>query len=207
MVRTFVLVASAAASVFLAAPALAQSGNGVGVSLTPYGGYMVTGRWYDGPVGTSIGTSNAPMVGVNAGIPLTRGVSLVGTVGYASGDVRIGLPIIGGVNAGSASTWVYDVGLEVGGLAGRNRGVAPFITGGVGAMTTDIENSLFATSATNFVYTGGVGLEVGVTEAVALRVHAKDYIGRFDSREAVGFEVKGNLTHNWALTAGIKLAF
>lgn len=197
-------VAVATAFVF-AAPLHAQAG--VGATLTPFGGYLVTGNWYDGPVGTSLSTTNAPMIGAHAGIPLTRGISLVGSVAYASGDLRIGLPLIGGVNVGTAKTWLYDAGVELGGLAGKSRGIAPYVTVGIGGMTNDIENTLFSTRASNLAYTAGVGVDVGFTDALSLRIQAKDYIGKFDSQEAVGFRVDGNTTHNWALTAGIKLAF
>ena len=48
---------------------------------------------------------------------------------------------------------------------------------------------------------------MGLSRGIGLRVQAKDWIGRFDSQEAVGFRAKGNLTHNWALTAGVRLGF
>lgn len=200
-------IAVATAAFVFAPPSVALAQAGVGASLTPYAGYLVTGDWYDGPIGTSLGTTNAPMAGVHGSIPLTRGVALVGNVAYASGDLRIGLPVLGGINVGTAKTWLYDAGLELGGLAGKTRGVAPYVTAGVGGMTSNIKNTLFDTRASNLAYTAGVGVDVGVTDALALRVQAKDYIGRFDSEEAVGFRVDGNLTHNWALTAGVKLAF
>ena len=202
VVRSAVAVITAFA---FTAPLGAQAG--VGASLTPYAGYLVTGKWYDGPVGTNLSTTNAPMVGLHAGIPITRGISLVGSVGYASGDLRVGLPIIGGVNVGTAKMWLYDAGVELGGLAGKSRGLAPYVTAGIGGMTNDIENTFFSTRASNLAYTAGVGIDVGLADAFALRVQAKDYIGKFDSQEAVGFNVDGNLTHNWALTAGVKLKF
>ena len=196
----------AAASMFsLSAVVHAQAG--VGGSITPYAGYLVSGKWFDGPVGTSLATANAPMVGVHAGIPLTKGISLTGSVAYASSDLRIGVPIIGGVNVGTAKTYLYDAGLELGGLGGRSRGIAPYVAAGVGGMTNDIKASLFNTRSSNFAYTAGVGVDVGITDAFGLRIQAKDYIGRFDTQEAVGFEAKGNLAHNWALTAGVKLTF
>lgn len=202
LVRSVAAVATAFA---ITAPLGAQAG--VGASLTPFAGYLVTGKWYDGPVGTNLSTTNAPMVGLHAGIPLTRGIALVGSAGYASGDLRVGLPIIGGVNVGTAKMWLYDAGLELGGLAGKSRGIAPYVTAGIGGMTSDIQNTFFSTRATNLAYTAGVGVDVGLADAFALRVQAKDYIGKFDSQEAVGFNVDGNLTHNWALTAGVKLRF
>jgi hypothetical protein len=147
------------------------------------------------------------MIGAQGAIPLTRGVSLIGSLGYASGDLRIGLPLFGGVNVGSAQTWLYDAGLELGGLADRSRGIAPFVQGGIGGMTNDIKASVFETRASNVAYTAGVGVDVGISDALALRIQAKDWIGRFNSEDAVGFRAEGNLAHNWALTAGVKLRF
>jgi hypothetical protein len=74
-------------------------------------------------------------------------------------------------------------------------------------MTSDIKNGLVNTRSSNIAYSAGVGLDVGVSKGFALRVQAKDWIGRFDTQEAVGFKANTNLAHNWALTAGIKLAF
>jgi hypothetical protein len=197
----------AASMVTLTPLASAGAQAGVGGTVTPYAGYLVTGNWYEGPIGTTLGTTNAPMVGAQGTIPITRGLALVGNLAYASGELRVGLPVLGGVNVGSTRTWLYDAGLELGGLAGRSRGVAPFVQAGVGGMTSDIRNRLLNVQATNLAFTGGVGVDVGLTPAVALRVQAKDWIGRFDAQEAVGFRAQGNLTHNWALTAGVRLGF
>lgn len=180
---------------------------GAGASLTPYAGVLITGDWYSGPIGTSLAASNAPMVGVQGSVPLVRGVALIGNLAYANGDLRIGLPVIGGVNVGSANTWLYDAGVEVGGLAGASRGIAPFVQGGVGGMTNNISNRLLNTTASNFAYTAGVGIDLGMSKGVAIRVQAKDWIGRFDSEEAIGFRVNGNMAHNWALSAGVRLGF
>ncbi len=185
----------------------AQSTLGQGGSITPYAGYLVTGQWYDGPVGTSLSTTNAPIVGAQLAIPLVSGLSLVGNVGYASGDVRVGVPIIGGVNIGTNNLWVYDAGLELGGMSKSRSGIAPFVQGGVGGLTNNMRNSLFSVNSTNLTYSAGVGVDVGFARNLALRVQAKDYIGRFDSQEAVGVSSRGNLSHNWALSAGLKLSF
>lgn len=192
-------------TVLLSAPALAQTG--VGATLTPYAGYLITGNWYDGPVGTNLSATNAPMVGGQGSIPLTKGISLVGNLAYASGDLRIGLPLLGGVNVGSANIWMYDAGLELGGLAGRSRGIAPFIQGGIGGMTNDIKTGVLSTRATNVAYSAGVGVDIGLSEGFALRVQAKDWISRFNSEDAIGFRAEGNLAHNWALTAGARFSF
>jgi hypothetical protein len=57
------------------------------------------------------------------------------------------------------------------------------------------------------MFAAGVGVDIGFSRNLALRVQAKDYFGRFDSREAVGFGSQSNLTHNWALSGGVKLIF
>lgn len=180
---------------------------GVGAHLTPMAGYLITGNWYDGPIGTSIKTSNSPMIGVQGAVPLTQGISLGGSLGYTSGDLRVGLPVLGGFNIGTAKTWMYDAALEVGGLGARGSGIAPFVTGGIGGMTNDIKNGVFNTRATSVAYTAGLGLDVGFSKGVALRIQGKDWISRFNSEDAIGFRAEGNLAHNFALTAGLKLSF
>jgi hypothetical protein len=200
-----VVASSLLATMLIASTATAQTG--VGATVTPFAGYLITGDWYDGPIGTRLATTNSVMVGGQGSIPLTKGIALVGSLAYASGDLRIGLPLLGGVNVGTAKTWLYDAGLELGGLPGRKLGIAPFVQIGIGGMTNDLQNSLFDVRASNIAYTGGVGLEVGLIESWALRVQAKDWVGRFNSEDAVGFRAEGNLAHNWALTAGVKLRF
>jgi hypothetical protein len=204
--RLSVRSAAVAAALF-ALPVAASAQPGVGASLTPHAGYLVTGNWYDGPLGTNISATNAPMIGAAANIPLTRGVALVGSAAYAAGDLRVGLPILGGLNVAKTKTYLYDAGLELGGLAGRPTGIAPFVQAGIGGMTNDISQAGIELRSTNLAYTAGVGIDVGLARGFALRVQAKDWIGRFDSQEAVGFRANGNLAHNWALTAGVKLAF
>jgi hypothetical protein len=196
------------ATLALVAPvALSAQTLGVGGSVTPYAGYLITGRYLDGPFGTNVATVNTPMVGAQLAIPLAGGLSLTGNVGYASADVRVGVPVIGGINVGTNSLWVYDAGLELGGLPKGRTGLAPFVQGGVGGMTNNIRSSFLNLQSTNLVYTAGVGVDVGLSRLVGVRVQAKDYIGRFDTEEAIGIRTRGNLTHNWALSAGLKLAF
>lgn len=203
----FVRITSAFAVLAHMSSAQAQSTLGQGASITPYAGYLVTGNWYDGPLGTTLSTANAPIVGAQLSIPLVTGLSFTGNVGYASSDVRVGLPILGGLNVGRNSVWVYDAGLELGGLSRTKSGIAPFILGGIGGMTNDMQNALFSTASTNLMFAAGVGVDIGFSRNLALRVQAKDYFGRFNSEQAVGIGSRSNLAHNWALSGGIKLSF
>lgn len=180
---------------------------GRGGAVTPYAGYLVTGNYLDGPIGTNLATVNTPVVGAQLSVPLVAGLSLTGTLGYANADVRVGVPVLGGLNVGRNELWLYDAGLELGGLSGGRTGLAPFVQAGVGGMTNNLRNGFLNLQSTNLVYTGGVGIDVGMSRQVALRVQAKDYIGRFDTQEAIGLGSRGDLTHNWALSAGLKLTF
>ncbi|MGV3709299.1 MAG: outer membrane beta-barrel protein [Gemmatimonas sp.] len=179
-----------------------------GAFIAPYAGYMNRGAWYDGPLSTTIRAADAPVIGAQVGVPLMKGVSLTGNVAYSSGDLEIGVPIIGGVDVGSSRSWMYDVALELGGLSRSSQsGIAPFLQGGVGGMTNNVKNTLLDVQSTNLAYIAGAGVDMRMTRSVALRLQARDYIGRFDSQEAVGIKVNGNLAHNWALSAGVKLTF
>ena len=127
---------------------------------------------------------------------------------YSSGDLEVGLPVLGGVSVGTSKTWMYDAAIELGGMTRTRRsGIAPFLQGGIGGITNDIRNRLLNTRSTNLAYIAGVGVDMRLTQGAGIRLQARDYIGRFDSQEAVGFRVQGNLAHNWALSAGVKLAF
>lgn len=208
--RTSVVRASAVLAISAAsavAPSLhAQSARGAFIA--PFAGYVNHSAWFDGPLSTTVRAASAPIVGAQVGVPLMKGVSITGSVGYSSGDLEVGLPFIGGLDIGTNKTWMYDVALEVGGLSRTHQSrIAPFLQGGVGGITNNVSNTLLDVHSTNLAYIAGAGMDMRVTRGVALRLQARDYIGRFDSQEAVGFKVNGNLGHNWALSAGVKLAF
>lgn len=205
VVRAVAILAISAATAAFHTVA-AQTSRGAFVA--PYAGYMVHGAWYDGPLGTNVTAASAPVVGAQIGVPLVKGVSLTGNLAYSSGDLEVGLPILGGVSVGKNKMWMYDAAIELGGLTGAQQsGIGPFVQGGLGGMTNEISNSVLDTRSTNLAYIAGVGVDMRMTRSLAVRLQARDYIGRFDSREAVGFKVEGNLAHNWALSAGVKLAF
>ena len=204
-VRATTIFALAAASA-VASSMQAQTTSGAFVA--PFAGYLHHGAWFDGPLSTTIRAAGAPVAGAQVGVPLMKGVSLTGSVAYSSGDLEIGLPFIGGIDVGTNKTWMYDVALEVGGLSRTHQsGIAPFLQGGIGGITNNVTNTLLDVHSTNLAYIAGAGVDMRVTRGVALRLQARDYIGRFDSQEAVGFKVNGNLAHNWVLGAGVKLAF
>ncbi|MCU0634392.1 MAG: hypothetical protein MUE41_05930 [Gemmatimonadaceae bacterium] len=177
--------------------------------VTPFAGYMAFSRAIDGPLGTSLANRNAMVYGAQLGVPIAGAVSFVGTLGYAPSEVRVGVPIIGGINVGNTRVWAYDAGLELGGAALGNRPIAPFVQLGVGGITTDIRAAVLNTTATNVALAAGIGADLNLARGVGARLAVRDWIGRFDSREAVGIGNNGSsqLSHSVAFTAGLKLSF
>ncbi|MCU0649314.1 MAG: hypothetical protein MUF00_15060 [Gemmatimonadaceae bacterium] len=204
--RVFVLTAVATT---LSAARTATAQQRLTAHVTPFAGYMTFSRAIDGPLGTSLANRNAMVYGAQLGVPIAGAVSFVATLGYAPSEVRVGVPIIGGINVGNTRVWTYDAGLELGGAALGDRPIAPFVQLGVGGVTTDIRASLLNTTATNVALAAGLGADLNIARGVGARLAVRDYIGRFDSREAVGLgnNRSSNLSHSVAFTAGLKLSF
>ena len=222
MPRTFVHTAVAATALDIAAalaasPALAQRASTAGVTsrpapffqLTPYAGYMFFGDFVKGPVGTSISSASGPMYGAQLGVNLTPNVSLIGNVARASGDLKVGIPFLGGVSVGQSSAWMYDAGIQIGtSLGERSRlPITPFVQLGAGAIRYEVGSSLLKTNATNFAANAGLGADIGLGSGVSLRILAKDYIGKFDVQQATSLDVQGQTSHNIGLTGGLKVEF
>lgn len=203
-----------AAALVAAAPlstAIAQlPGSGKVLHLSPYAGVMVFGNYLEGPLGTSLTNKPGMLYGTQVGLSLSPQLSLVGNIGYTSSNIDVGLPIIGGISVGHSSTLIYDADLEYG-LAPMRYGsnaFTPFVQAGVGAMRYDIKAaSILTTQATNLAGNVGIGADIAVGNGMALRILAKDYIGKFNFQDAVGLGVDGSTAHNLGLTAGLRFDF
>jgi opacity protein-like surface antigen len=204
MVRKL-LLAGTLAGLALAAPAAAQVSSGPSFGLTPYAGYMKFGRLVSGPFGTSIRDAGAAVYGAEAQLGLTRGIALIGNVAYSQPDLEIGAPLIGDVSVGRSSVLLYDAALRLrvpvtGGLP-----ISPFVQGGAGAVRQSFDIGPASTHATNFAYNVGAGADVSLAPRLGLQLMVKDYIGKFDAREATSVSVDTKTTHNWAVSAGLRL--
>jgi len=196
----------------LAAPVLAvaqTAAPGTVLRLSPYAGYMVFGNYLDGPLGTSVSNAPGVLYGTQVGLSLSQNLSLIGNIGYTQADIRVGVPIFGGISVGHSQILMYDAGLEYD-LGSSKAGAlpfSPFIQAGAGAMRYNIDASVLTTQATNFAGNVGLGADFSLGRGVALRLLAKDYIGKFDFQDATGFGVNGSTANNIALTAGLRLDF
>lgn len=193
----------------LSAPVEAQQARIASADITPYAGYMVSSTLLEGPLGTGIASAGRPMYGLQVGVPLTSAISLVGNVARASGDLEVGLPILGGIPFGRSATWMMDAGIQLGLPMGSARATSltPFVQLGAGAMRQSLEVTGLSTTATNFAFNAGAGLDLGFTPNVGVRLMAKDYIGKFDFEEATTFDIDRGSAHNFAFSAGLRLAF
>jgi hypothetical protein len=157
----------------------ATTEHATAIELTPYAGYMMFGKYIDGPIGTSIKSANSPIYGAELGLSLSRNIAIVGNVGYSSSDLEVGVPILGGLSVGTTKALVYDGGLRFKlPMAGANgSSITPFVQAGVGAMHYDIQTSIVDTKATNTAFNFCGGLDFRLSASLGLQLMAKDYVG------------------------------
>jgi hypothetical protein len=202
------LLAGALAGFVLAAPLAAQHSTGPTFGITPYAGYMKFGSLASGPLGTSLRNAGSAVYGAEATIGLSRGVALVGNVAYSQPALEIGAPLIGGVSVGRGSVLLYDAALRLRMPLGSGLlPISPFVQAGAGALRQSFDMGPVGTHATNLAYNVGGGADIAIGPRFGLQLMAKDYIGKFDAREATGVDVNTKTTHNWALSAGLRLGF
>jgi opacity protein-like surface antigen len=200
------LWAGALAGLTLTTPLAAQRSAGPSFGITPYAGYMKFGNLVSGPLGTSLRNAGAAVYGAEASLSLVPGVAIVGNVAYSQPGLEIGAPLIGGVSVGRSSVLMYDGALRLRlpvGAAGLP--VSPFIQGGAGYIRQSVDVGPASTHETNFAYNVGAGADVAIAPRLGLQLMVKDYIGKFDAREATTLNVDTKTTHNWAVSAGLRL--
>lgn len=189
----------------LAPAALDAQAPGARFDLVPHAGYAVFGDLWKGPLGTRIGSRNGALYGVQVGLRLTPVLGITGSVAYADGDLEAGLPILGGAAFGTSETLYYDAGLELRLPVGS--GTTPFLQAGAGGVRHDIASGIVDLTSSSPAFHVGGGLDMALTPALGLRLQVRDYISKFDAREAIFLDVDGATDHTLALTAGLRLSF
>ena len=212
MKATLFAAIAALASTGFAATAAAQNvagRAGPSLAVTPYAGYMVFGNLVSGPLGSRITAANGPVFGAQLELALTPSVAVVGNLAHTSTSLEAGLPILGDHAIGTNAMWLYDGGLQLKlpRTSGLSSAVTPFLQAGAGAMQYNVSVAGLGTKATSFAGNVGLGADLAFGQNVALRFMAKDYIGKFDLREAVGIDADPKTAHHFALSAGLKLGF
>jgi hypothetical protein len=202
MIRQMVL-AGAMTGLCFAAPLEAQRAASLGI--TPYAGYIKFGNIANGPLGTSLRNAGAAVYGAELSLGLAPSLALVGNVAYSQPDLQIGAPIVGGLSVGQTSALLYDAALRLRVPTGGLLPISPFVQAGAGAIRRSVTVDPVSTHETNFAYNVGAGADVAIAPHIGLQLMAKDYIGKFDAKEATGLNVDTKTTHNWAVSAGLRL--
>jgi hypothetical protein len=176
-------------------------------TITPYFGYMNTGHYVDGPLGSSASGGDAGLVGAQVKLPLSPFVALVGNVGHANSNMVFIDPVTSGPSIGNTGVWMFDGDLQFGSPFRGSYGhwIEPFVQLGAGAMHYSTEYSTGDASSTNFAFNGGVGLNYGITRMIGLQIMAKDYVGHWDVTPHFPFESGDRFTNNYAITAGLNV--
>jgi len=201
-----ILWAGAIAGLALTSPLAAQRSAGPSFGITPYAGYMKFGNLVSGRLGTSLRNAGAAVYGAEASLGLIPGIAIIGNVGYSQPGLEIGAPLIGGLSVGRSSVLMYDAALRLRvpvGTAGLP--ISPFVQGGAGYIRQSLDVGPASTHATNFAYNVGAGADVALAPRFGLQLMVKDYIGKFDAREATSLNVNTKTTQNWAVSAGLRL--
>ena len=150
--------------------------------------------------------SNAPGADLRTqvGLSLAPNLSLIGNIGYTQSDIKVGIPILGGLSVGHSSMLLYDGGLEynLGAMKERCVPITPFVQAGVGAIRYDHRRIDSQHAGDESYRQRGSGRRLTVGRGMALRLLAKDYIGKFNFKDATGFDISGSTAHNFALSAG-----
>jgi hypothetical protein len=212
MMRSTILYASALA-LACAGSAEAQSRSSAisvnrgSFAIAPYAGYLVAQNFFDGPLNTTLGITSSPVYGAQVSMPLAPTASIVGTVGYGSGDLEAGIPIVGGVSIGSTNTLLLDASVELRlESSQRNRFVPVFQLGG-GMIRREVSILGVTADATDFQVSGAVGADLPLASNISLRLLAKDHYGKADFGTVGPLEAKTNDLHTVALTGGVRISF
>jgi hypothetical protein len=212
MLRSIVILVSLPA---LSATAHAQSRarpleSGTVFEATPYVGYMVFGNMVSGPLGTSIYSAPAAVIGAQLGMKLAPNIALVGNIATTSSDIKAGIPFLGGLSVAHSTMVLYDADLQLNiPITSSMSGVSfsPFIQAGAGGIHYDISESVISTKTSNFAGNVGLGADITLTKDFGVRLMAKDYIGKFDVKDATSLDYSGETANNFAFSAGVRVSF
>ena len=194
-------------------PSSTLSVNRGSFEVIPFAGIMFTQRFAHA-YGTDLGPANTGVYGVQAGLPLAPSASLLGEFAYSGGNLQAGIPLVGGIDVGQSRTYIYEgaVQLRADSWAAQGRRVIPLAQLGAGAIHRDISVAGLHARTTDFMVSGGLGVDVPFTQSLALRVLAKDYVakanfGAYDLGSLGVLNAETKDLNNIALTAGVRFTF
>jgi hypothetical protein len=199
------LFAAAGVIALAATSPLAGQQSTARLEITPYAGYLKSGAIVSGPFGTALRNAAAPVYGGEVSLGLTPNVALIGNVGYSQPALEVGAPMLGGLQVAQSSVLLYDAGIRLRLPAGGGLPFSPFVQGGAGAMRQSFEVGPATARSTGLAYNVGAGVDLDLSARLGLQLMAKDYIGKFEAEDIAVIDVDTRTTHNWAVSAGLRL--
>jgi Outer membrane protein beta-barrel domain len=177
------------------------------ITISPTAGYLAYGTYFTAPGGVTFSNHDGFGIGAELDIRTWRSLSVIASALHGSSDWSFeSVPLVGAVSLDGASLWFVDVGLRVGFPLAT--GVTGFGQATAGAVRYGIDNALISDHATNFAFSGGLGVRAPIGRRVSVVGLVKDYIASFssvDDAEVLGIE--GKRAHTVALLLGVGLRF
>jgi hypothetical protein len=177
--------------------------------ILPTVGHLSFGSYFTGPGGVRFNNQDGFGYGAQLGVVVWKNLSVVGSVLHSTSDWSFrSVPILGTVTVESASLWFFDLGPRLTVPLGATSPVSLVAQAGVGAIHYSVDNPLFAGSAANLAFSGGVGMLTRFGSRISLLALVKDYIASFRSvDDAEAFGVRGRRAHTVAMLIGLGLGW
>jgi hypothetical protein len=181
-----------------------QSGTTTRARIIPTIGYLVFGSYFSGPGDLEFSNQNGPTYGGELEVALDRRFSVIGSALHATSDWSFsGVPLLGTVAVGGTSLWFYDAGLRVRFPLGASGRVSPYVQASAGAARYAVNNVLLSDHATNFAFSGGVGVLAQLGGRLSLQGMVKDYLASFKSvDQGAALGIEGRRAHTLAFLVG-----
>lgn len=179
--------------------------------ISPYAGQILYGDHFR-ITGAEFTSDDAWTIGAQAGLDLSPRYSVVGNFGWSKTNWKFKAEDGTALASGDVAIWLYDAGiqLQLPFGTGPRHVVTPLVQGGIGAIRFSTDDNDFGSKGqTNLAFNAGIGLDWQI-RGIGIRLMAKDYISSFrwdDIASLNGNAVSAETSHNFALTAGLKIGF
>ena len=175
---------------------------------------MIFGDHFETGNGVEYSNKNGAIFGAQAGIDMSKNLSLIGNFGYSKTNYTFEFTgTRPDVNGSDVGIWLYDANLQFKApFMTPTASFGPFVQLGLGALKFSTDDNDFGSSgSTNVAYNAGLGFDATV-RGLGLRIMAKDYISSFQWDEFQNANDPNDIqdatiSHNFAITAGFKIGF
>lgn len=176
------------------------------------GAFLTSGAYFTGPGSLEVTTGSAFAGVLQAGVEVSRTLSVVLGAAYSRPDWSLnGVPLIGSLGLPGPGLWFADAALR-GRVPLGSASRAPQVFAQVGAgvahysLSGRVVGRNIDEQAMNFAVALGVGIALPLSRRVGLELMGKDYITSLKSvRDLESFGVDGKRAHTILLSASVRL--